>query len=55
MFIRDDKTFQLQSIIETSQKDGMLTLEYYMNALVQRGLIGQDEIGKYLVEAKRFG
>jgi twitching motility protein PilT len=53
--IRDNKTFQLQSIIETSQKDGMLTLEYYMNALVQRGLIAQEEIGKYLTEAKRFG
>ena len=53
--IRDNKTFQLQSIIETSQKDGMLTLEYYMNALVQRGLIAQDELGKYLTEAKRFG
>jgi len=53
--IRDNKTHQLQSIIETSQKDGMLTLEYYMHALVQRGLIDQDEIGKYLAEAKRFG
>ncbi len=53
--IRDNKSFQLQSIIETSQKDGMLTLEYYMNALVQRGLIAQEEIGKYLAEAKRFG
>jgi len=53
--IRDNKTFQLQSIIETSQKDGMLTLEYYMNALVQRGLIAPDELGKYLTEAKRFG
>lgn len=53
--IRDNKTFQLQSVIETSQKDGMLTLEYYMNALVQRGLIAHDELGKYLTEAKRFG
>lgn len=53
--IRDNKTFQLQSIIETSQKDGMLTLEYYMNALAQRGLIAEEEIGKYLAEAKRFG
>jgi pilus retraction protein PilT len=53
--IRDNKTFQLQSIMETSQKDGMLTLEYYMNALVQRGLIAQEELGKYLAEAKRFG
>lgn len=53
--IRDNKTFQLQSIIETSQKDGMLTLEYYMNALIQRGLIDQNELEKYRVEAKRFG
>jgi pilus retraction protein PilT len=53
--IRDNKTFQLQSIIETSQKDGMLTLEYYMNALIQRGLIAPEEIDKYMAEAKRFG
>lgn len=53
--IRDNKTFQLQSIIETSQKDGMLTLEYYMSALIQRGLIAEDELGKYQAEAKRFG
>jgi len=53
--IRDNKTFQLQSIIETSQKDGMITLEYYLGALAQRGLIAQEEIGKYLAEAKRFG
>ena len=53
--IRDNKTFQLQSVIETSQKDGMLTLEYYMSALVQRGLIAENELGKYLTEAKRFG
>ncbi len=52
--IRDNKTFQLQSIIETSQKDGMMTLEYYMNALAERGLIAQDELGKYLAEAKRW-
>ena len=45
----------LFAVIETSQKDGMLTLEYYMNAFAQRGLIAQDEIGKYLTEAKRFG
>ena len=53
--IRDNKTFQLQSIMETSQKDGMLTLEYYMNALAQRGLIAQEEMAKYLTEAKKFG
>jgi len=52
--IRDNKTFQLQSIMETSQKDGMLTLEYYMNALLERGLIAEDELGKYMAEAKRW-
>jgi Tfp pilus assembly pilus retraction ATPase PilT len=41
--------------METSQKDGMLTLEYYMNALAQRGLIAQEEMAKYLTEAKKFG
>jgi len=55
VLIRDNKTFQLPSIIETSQRDGMFTLEHYMKALTQRGLIAPDEIEKYVTEAKRFG
>jgi twitching motility protein PilT len=55
VLIRDDKTFQLPSIIETSQRDGMFTLEYYMKALAQRGLIDEGEIAKYAAEVKRFG
>lgn len=52
--IRDNKAFQIQSTIETSQKDGMITLEYYLRALVQRNLIAEDEIEKYAAELKRF-
>jgi twitching motility protein PilT len=55
VLIRDNKTFQLPSIIETSQRDGMFTLEYYMKALSQRGLIAAAEIEKYGMEAKRCG
>ena len=55
VLIRDNKTFQIQSIMETSQKDGMMTLEYYMTALAQRHLIAPEEIEKYTAEAKRFG
>jgi len=55
VLIRDNKTFQLPSIIETSQRDGMFTMEHYMKALEQRGLIAPGEIEKYSSEAKRFG
>ncbi len=55
VLIRDNKTFQIQSIMETSQKDGMMTLEYYMTALAQRHLIAPEEIEKYTAEVKRFG
>lgn len=48
--IRDNKSFQIQSTIETSQKDGMMTLEYYMTALLQRGLITEKELQDYLSE-----
>ena len=55
VIIRDNKAFQLPSIIETSQRDGMFTLEHYMKALAQRDLIDPAEIEKYTSEAKRFG
>jgi twitching motility protein PilT len=55
VIIRDNKSFQLPSIIETSQRDGMFTLEHYMKALAQRDLIDPAEIEKYTTESKRFG
>ena len=40
--IRDGKTFQLQSVIETSYKDGMITLEKYLENLYNQGRISYE-------------
>ncbi|MBO4649352.1 MAG: PilT/PilU family type 4a pilus ATPase [Lentisphaeria bacterium] len=40
--IREGKTFQLQSVIETSYKDGMITLEKYLENLYNQGRISYE-------------
>ena len=40
--IREGKTFQLQSVIETSYKDGMITLEKYLENLYNQGRISDE-------------
>lgn len=42
--IREGKTAQLQSILETSYKDGMITLERSLEELYSRGLVSADEV-----------
>jgi twitching motility protein PilT len=39
--IREGKTFQIPSVMQTGRKDGMITFEMYSNDLVKRGLISQ--------------
>ncbi len=41
--IRDGRTRQLRNVIATSQRDGMQTLEAYLNSLVERGLISYED------------
>ena len=41
--IRDGRTHQLQSTIETSQKDGMCTLEKSLEELYNQGIISEDQ------------
>ena len=41
--IRDGRTHQLQSVIETSYKDGMITLEKSLENLYLQGLITEDQ------------
>ena len=50
--IRDGRTHQLQSVIETSAKDGMGTLEKSMEALYARGLVSLEEIKSYKADYK---
>ncbi|MBQ7403962.1 MAG: PilT/PilU family type 4a pilus ATPase [Lentisphaeria bacterium] len=45
--IRDGKTHQLQSVMETSQKDGMCTLDKSLENLYLQGYISQDQAQAY--------
>jgi twitching motility protein PilT len=40
--IRENKTAQIRSIIQTSGKDGMISMEQSLNKLIQRGLISRE-------------
>lgn len=40
--IREGKTFQLQSVMETGARDGMITMEKYIRNLYDDGLIGEE-------------
>ena len=47
--IRENKTYMLQSVIETNMKEGMITLERAMSDLVKRDLVSQKEIENYAI------
>lgn len=42
--IREGKTHQLQSMIETNSKDGMITMEKSLKDLYSRGIISREEL-----------
>lgn len=46
--IRKNKTYQIQSVIETSLKEGMQTMEHAINNLQQQGFISQATALEYL-------
>ena len=41
--IREAKTFQIASMIQTGAKQGMMTLDQYLAGLVKKGLVTRDE------------
>lgn len=45
--IRENKTYQIDSVIETSLRDGMISLDASLADLVQRGLITLDDAFTY--------
>jgi len=51
--IRDGKTFQLQSVIETSSKDGMITLEKSMENLYHEGVVSLESTRVYHADYKQ--
>lgn len=42
--IREGKTYQIQSVIQTSSKYGMITMDRYISELYKRGLISREEV-----------
>jgi len=48
--IREGKTFQIPSIIQTARKEGMMLLEQHIKELVQKGVVSKEEAASYLDE-----
>jgi twitching motility protein PilT len=45
--IRDNKTHQLMSTIESSARDGMISMSHCLNSYVEHGIISQEERVKF--------
>ncbi|MHB9037718.1 MAG: type IV pilus twitching motility protein PilT [Armatimonadota bacterium] len=52
--IREAKTFQISSIIQTGGRQGMMTLDQYLAALVKKGLVARDEALSRATNVKEF-
>jgi len=52
--IREGKTHQLRTVIETSLKDGMCTLDRSMENLADDGLISPDELKRFTADYKQI-
>lgn len=53
--IREGKTQQMPSIIQTSAKDGMQSIDQTLRTLVMQGKIAQDEARKRAIDKASFG
>jgi twitching motility protein PilT len=52
--IRDNKTFQLPSVLQTGATQGMCLLDNSLAGLVQSGVITRDEALRHCMDPKRF-
>ena len=52
--VREGKTHQLRTVIETSLKDGMCTLDRSMENLAADGLISSDELKRFAADYKQI-
>jgi len=52
--IREGKTFQLNSVIETGKKHGMQMLDDQIMSLLEKGIISPEEAYSKAVEKKKF-
>lgn len=53
--IRENKTFQIRSIIQTGAAQGMCLLDGSLEALVKQGVITKEEARRHAEDPKRFG
>jgi twitching motility protein PilT len=53
--IRENKSFQIRSILQTGGTQGMCLLDASLEELVKAGTITNDEARRHCEEAKRFG
>ena len=53
--IRENKTFQIRSILQTGAAQGMCLLDSSLEALVKQGVITKEEALRHCEEPKRFG
>ncbi len=51
--VREGKTHQLQSVLETAAKDGMITLAKSLEELYSRGLVSREEVKSLQVDYKQ--
>lgn len=53
--IREGKTFQIPSIVQTSQHLGMQSIDFHLKELVTKGIITKEEALKKASDPKSFG
>jgi twitching motility protein PilT len=53
--IRENKTFQIRSILQTGAAQGMCLLDSSLEALVKQGVITKEEALRHCEEPQRFG
>jgi twitching motility protein PilT len=53
--IRENKSFQIRSVLQTGASQGMCLLDSSLEALVKQGVITKEEALRHAEEPKRFG
>lgn len=52
--IRENKSYQIDNVIETSSEQGMVTMDRSLVDLVKRGLVSMDSASAYAKDSKNF-
>ncbi|HEY1086704.1 MAG TPA: hypothetical protein VGE37_03380, partial [Archangium sp.] len=52
--IREEKTFQIRSVMQTGRADGMMLLDDSIDALVKQGQVSASTARRFAEDPKRF-